>query len=300
MTEMWTTAGVASFHDIGMECGDCHVSGGVGQPVQGVPQWLRRADLQRVEAAVCRPANKVSIDAVTLTGNVMDVKFSSGKSAIVPELTLSFYGYDAKQMLVSSHTRERRALRERPHGNDGSEGRLPLRALHRRQSGLRAADQPAVCRAGGQQARCLARADGPHEVRADDELRPGRHPDPDHHRQGQEGGNRGDPRALDADGEVVALNAQTKTFDLVGNAFVANYYQGTNAVSSVPSATPATTHSARPSTTRRTAASVTVCRTCHVTTSGGAHLEMQSRGIDSYVHAIHKFQVRCDTTTVTT
>jgi hypothetical protein len=35
---------------------------------------------------------------------------------------------------------------------------------------------------------------------------------------------------------------------------------------------------------------VVVCRTCHVSTSGGSHLEMQSRGIDSYVHSIHKFQ----------
>jgi hypothetical protein len=29
---------------------------------------------------------------------------------------------------------------------------------------------------------------------------------------------------------------------------------------------------------------------CHVPTSGGSHLEMQSRSIDSYAHAIHSFQ----------
>ena len=33
-----------------------------------------------------------------------------------------------------------------------------------------------------------------------------------------------------------------------------------------------------------------VCRSCHVVTSGGSHLEGQSRSIDSYVHAIHRFQ----------
>jgi hypothetical protein len=33
-----------------------------------------------------------------------------------------------------------------------------------------------------------------------------------------------------------------------------------------------------------------VCRLCHITKSGGSHLEMQSRSIDSYVHAIHSFQ----------
>jgi len=29
---------------------------------------------------------------------------------------------------------------------------------------------------------------------------------------------------------------------------------------------------------------------CHITKSGGSHLEMESRSIDSYVHAIHSFQ----------
>jgi OmcA/MtrC family decaheme c-type cytochrome len=33
------------------------------------------------------------------------------------------------------------------------------------------------------------------------------------------------------------------------------------------------------------------CRLCHVVTKGGSHLEMQSRSIDSYVHALHSFQV---------
>ena len=36
--------------------------------------------------------------------------------------------------------------------------------------------------------------------------------------------------------------------------------------------------------------SIVVCRMCHITKSGGSHLEMQSRSIDSYAHAIHSFQ----------
>jgi len=35
---------------------------------------------------------------------------------------------------------------------------------------------------------------------------------------------------------------------------------------------------------------VVACRVCHTTLNGGSHLEMQSRSIDSYVHAIHSFQ----------
>ncbi len=37
-------------------------------------------------------------------------------------------------------------------------------------------------------------------------------------------------------------------------------------------------------------AGVVGCRLCHIVGSGGSHLEMQSRSIDSYVHAIHSFQ----------
>jgi OmcA/MtrC family decaheme c-type cytochrome len=36
--------------------------------------------------------------------------------------------------------------------------------------------------------------------------------------------------------------------------------------------------------------SVVNCRICHTTLSGGSHLELQSRSIDSYIHAIHSFQ----------
>jgi len=32
------------------------------------------------------------------------------------------------------------------------------------------------------------------------------------------------------------------------------------------------------------------CRMCHLTLDDGSHLEMQSRSIDAYVHAIHTFQ----------
>jgi len=36
---------------------------------------------------------------------------------------------------------------------------------------------------------------------------------------------------------------------------------------------------------------IKICKMCHVPSAAGSHLEMQSRSIDSYVHAIHSFQV---------
>ena len=38
-------------------------------------------------------------------------------------------------------------------------------------------------------------------------------------------------------------------------------------------------------------AGVVACRVCHWVGAGGSHLEMQSRSIDSYVHALHQMQV---------
>ena len=89
----------------------------------------------------------------------------------------------------------------------------------------------------------------------------------------------------------MGLTAPTKTFDLVGKAFVDNYFQGTHAVVEVAKCNKC--HDALGTTFHEGSYggnNITLCRTCHVTTSGASHLEMQSRGIDSYVHAIHKFE----------
>ena len=95
------------------------------------------------------------------------------------------------------------------------------------------------------------------------------------------------PKLLNADNVVVALNAPSKTFDLGTKAFV-DFYP---AIVKVPTgcnnchdALATTFHSAD------RGGNIVVCRLCHITKSGGSHLEMQSRSIDSYAHAIHSFQ----------
>jgi OmcA/MtrC family decaheme c-type cytochrome len=94
-----------------------------------------------------------------------------------------------------------------------------------------------------------------------------------------------------ADNVTLALNAPSRTFDLGANAFVNNYYQGTTAVvkeaggcNNCHEALGTTFHSGD------RGGNVVVCRLCHTPANGGSHLEMQSRSIDSYVHAIHSFQ----------
>jgi OmcA/MtrC family decaheme c-type cytochrome len=88
----------------------------------------------------------------------------------------------------------------------------------------------------------------------------------------------------------VALNAKSQTVELPSGAPVDDYFKAENAVVDVAKcnlchdALGTTFHSAS------YGSDIVACRSCHVTTSGGGHLEMQSRGIDSYIHAIHKFQ----------
>ncbi len=295
MTELWTAAGVASFHNIGLACGDCHVSGGVASQFKayhtGYDKQIYDASKQRYADLA---ANKVSIDAVTLTGTVLDVKFSAGNVAIVPELTLSFYGFDAKNMLVSSHTRDGGA--KDCNGNtcryeiaiDGN----PVSAANvNRLFAVQADSKPGAWHVQMDFTKYVPTitsglADIPTLISTG---------------KVKKAEIAVIPELLDADGEVVALNAQTKTFDLVGNAFVADYFQGKNAVTSVAKCNAC--HDALGTTFHDASygGSVTLCRTCHVTTSGGSHLEMQSRSIDSYAHAIHKFQAfdigGADTTT---
>ncbi len=93
---------------------------------------------------------------------------------------------------------------------------------------------------------------------------------------------------LMVDGKKVALNAPSRTFDLMANAFDDGFYPDIVKVSegcdSCHDALATTFHSGD------RGGNIVVCRMCHTPESGGSHLEMQSRSIDSYVHAIHSFQ----------
>jgi OmcA/MtrC family decaheme c-type cytochrome len=90
-----------------------------------------------------------------------------------------------------------------------------------------------------------------------------------------------------ADGVALAINAVSRTFDLASNDFDDDYFdpivdiEGCNACHE---ALGLTFHGPD------RGGSIVTCRLCHITKSDGSHLEMQSRSLDSYVHAIHSFQ----------
>jgi OmcA/MtrC family decaheme c-type cytochrome len=96
------------------------------------------------------------------------------------------------------------------------------------------------------------------------------------------------PALEDADGMMLALDAPSRTFDLATNEFVDDFYSEIVRVEdgceNCHEALATNYHSPD------RGGNIVVCRLCHITKSGGSHLEMQSRSIDSYAHAIHAGQ----------
>ena len=92
---------------------------------------------------------------------------------------------------------------------------------------------------------------------------------------------------------MVAVDATSRTFDLGGNKFDDKAFAPIATAEKCESC-----HAALATTFHEPSygGSVTVCRMCHIVKSGASHLEMQSRSLDSYVHAIHSSQAvrRCE------
>ncbi len=94
---------------------------------------------------------------------------------------------------------------------------------------------------------------------------------------------------------TLGLNAPSRTFNLVTKSFQDDFFQDivvmkqtsgdkTNGCNTCHDQLATTFHSG----TR--GGNIKVCRICHEVSSAGSHLELQSRSIDSYVHAVHSFQ----------
>jgi hypothetical protein len=96
------------------------------------------------------------------------------------------------------------------------------------------------------------------------------------------------PALVNADDVMLALDAPSRTFDLGANDFDDGFYSEIVRVEdgceNCHDALATNYHSPD------RGGNIVVCRLCHITKSGGSHLEMESRSIDSYAHAIHSGQ----------
>ena len=101
---LWTRGADLSFHDITSTCTGCHGAG----VASSFTAYHTGYDVNITADTGQRYADlyTVSIDQVTLAGNLLTVNYSSTDPAVVPELLVSLYGWDSKHFIIASHTRD--------------------------------------------------------------------------------------------------------------------------------------------------------------------------------------------------
>jgi OmcA/MtrC family decaheme c-type cytochrome len=257
------------------DCASCHSEGGMAAPFSDIhtgydPMIYAAADLKYSDAIV------VTIDGASVADNKVTIQFSAAEvtdiegidvANIVPTVMVGMYGWDTKDFIIGPHERLI---------DDNNDGEIS------RASG----DQRALEYEVGAEhprAETVSAADGSWEVVVDmstwaDLIDDGTVKRVEIAVM---------PALEDADGVTLALDAPSRTFDLGTNDFDDEYYSpivDLEGCHNCHDALATNYHSPD------RGGNVVVCRLCHITKSRGSHLEMQSRSIDSYIHAIHSGQ----------
>lgn len=314
---LWQKDSDLSFHYgvLGGDCTSCHGNPSFDPPIPSFSDFHAGYDLRIHNESGQRYADlfSASIDGVSVAGDVLTVSFSADASAITNAVAgtmdinvyVSFYGWDTKQFIVSSHTRDNSGACQR--WSNGVSGTTDCRY---EMSTLGFTDNPAntdPTKAYSPLFPSLTEtAPGSWELEVDMAAWLGDQP-----------GFSSIP-ALIAAGKIrraevtlapgldvpafdetvaAGLNAVTYTFDVANGAQIPDWFKGAEAIVSVEGAVDqggcndchdqlaVTFHEGS-----GRGGDIVACRNCHVPTSGAGHLEMQSRSIESYVHAIHSFQ----------
>ncbi len=249
------------------KCNACHSEGSIAPLFSEIHTGYNKEIYADATGTKYSDIFSVSIDSASIDGNNLTIAFSAAengntttlsKDDIIPTVMVGLYGYDTKDFIVAAHGRDadRNRLLEYPVDGETVNPRFTT-----------------VSAAGGIW-EVIADVSMWADMIADGTIK------------------RAEicvmPALDDADGETVALNAPSRTFDFGANAFDDDFYSDIvdveNGCNKCHDALATTFHSGN------RGGNIKVCRACHVTLSGGSHLEMQSRSIDSYVHAIHSFQ----------
>jgi OmcA/MtrC family decaheme c-type cytochrome len=265
-------------------CLNCHKAGGPGKTFAQIHNGYSKA-IYATEGARFSEAVKMKIDTSTYDAvtRQLTVAFSvtgAAANAIVkPTVVMSLYGYDTKDFVVSGH-----GSQPKPTDVPAGDGKRNLEWVEASTSNsTRLAVTPAVAAAGNTTWTAVAdlttwadRIDAGSVKRVEIGILPVT--------------GRDQTAAVSATNIEIAAGGTTQTFDLVAKAPVASPY----GKDIVDTAKCNKCHEALATTFHHPAygsAGVVGCRLCHAVPSGGSHLEMQSRSIDSYVHSLHSFQV---------
>ena len=256
----------------GTACQECH-GNGISRPFDELHTGY---DVRIANAAgeKYRDLFTVSIDDLALAGDILTISYSANDTAIEPHVFVSFYDWDSKQFIVPSHQRDGSLA-----CSDGSRGcrfeyapgdTNPLFPSFRE-----AAPGSYVLTADIAAFQAVVTDDIPTLIangdvkKAEITLAP----------------------RLDVDGVAVGLNAVTQTLDLGAGTFVDEYFKGENAVVDTDKCNvchdqlAVTFHSGR-----GRGGDIVACKNCHAPVFPGSHVEIASRSIENYVHAIHSFQ----------
>jgi OmcA/MtrC family decaheme c-type cytochrome len=267
-------------HDISLgECRTCHSTGGIAPLFSEIHTGYDKVIYADAAGTKWAEIFTASIDDVSLNGNILTIKFSATETGnttalhaadIIPTVMIGLYGYDTKDYIVNPHNRDEDRNRLLEYVVDGE-------TVNPRFTTVSAEG-------------------GSWEVTADLSLWTDKIADGIIKRA--EIGIMPELVLVvgevddDANGEdndiIVALNAPSRTFDLTANVFDDNYFGDIvdvfNGCNTCHDALATTFHSAK------RGGNIRICRMCHAPTNDGSHIELQSRSIDSYVHAIHSFQ----------
>lgn len=270
-----------SWHVISTTCNECHKAGNtVGAPLfsaihSGYDKKIYAKD-QKYSGIF-----KVTIDSASISGTDLTIKFSATKTdptsattlavtGITPKVIVGLHGWDTKDYIVDAHGSD---------FDDNGDGKIATRNCGN------ACDYRNLEYDWGTanpRFTAVSAANGQWEVTAHLAAWSGLITDKTVKRI--EIGVL--PALKNADGDNVPVTSTPRTFDIATNALV-GYFSGivkADKCNNCHGALGITFHSAQYGN-----AGVVGCRFCHTTRPGGSHLEMQSRSIDSYVHAIHSF-----------
>jgi len=263
MEDIWAEKGVDGFHNMNLDCSGCHKAGGntaLSEIHTGYDSKIYAANGDRYSELYT-----AEITSLSMADGKVDIRFTGSTDLMTaPGVLVSFYGYDTKQFIVSSHSRDadRNRLGEFTIGDtspyfteeaDSVQGNWHVTLdtnAYSEDLGIQEKIANGIIR------------------RLEVSIRP----------------------TVEVDDVTLATNGVSKTLDMTSNAIDDNYFKGANAVVDVEGcnkchdALATTFHSAD------RGGDITLCKHCHVPGNGGSHLEMASREIASYVHAIHSFQ----------
>jgi len=254
------------------DCASCHAEGGVAASFREIHPGYDKA-IYTADGTKYSDGVVVTIDSASFADNKLTFAFSAtseiegiNAADIVPTVMVGLYGWDTKDFILGPHERD---------FDDNADGTVDRNDGRNLEAEV-GSEHPRVTTESA--------SGGSWEVTADlsawaDMITDGTVKRVEIAVM---------PELVNADEVALAINAPSRTFDLGKNDFDDEFYSPivkvTDGCNECHEALGTTFHSPD------RGGNIVVCRLCHVVKSGGSHLEMQSRSIDSYIHAIHSFQ----------